>query len=149
MQIHNCRRCGRVFPYAGIDTCTDCLDAEDDEFERVRAYLSENPGAQIDEASDATGVPRADILHFLRQGRIESQGVDTLNCQQCGTPIHTGRYCSSCTNKLMMSLQSVSGQPRPAVPPRPVEEEGNKAPSRSNSSPRVYLSDHLRRRRGF
>lgn len=121
MQIANCTRCGKVFgPAIGRRLCPDCAKLDQEEFDAVRNYLRENPGADIVEVSEATGVPVKRIQEYLREGRLVlAQGVEWLKCEQCGKPIVTGRFCPECAAK----LGSGPAPPSPE-PPEPVRFTG-------------------------
>ncbi len=68
MNLNNCPECGRA--HLGSGLCRECLAGLEREFERLREYLRGNPGAQLESASEATGLPTAKILKFLKEGRI-------------------------------------------------------------------------------
>lgn len=74
MQPRNCRRCGRLFLSAGPVVCPGCLAAEEEEFDRVRSYLLEHPGANLDQVARGTGLSPATVLRYLQQGRLQAAG---------------------------------------------------------------------------
>jgi len=102
-RLRSCKQCGRPFRMVREPFCVDCLKAQDDEFARVTHYLREKPKSSAQEVSDATGVPVAQILHFLRSGRLDTVDFPmdvTLNCEICGKPIKSGTRCGPCAEKL-------------------------------------------------
>ena len=110
MNIKNCPKCGKLFsPVGGSLICKDCIKAEEQEFERVRDYLRENRGADINIVSEETGVSTKKILKYLRDGRLEiTEGMgDFLKCEKCGVSIRSGQYCRSCAEKVSKNLSSV------------------------------------------
>ncbi len=132
--LRNCRSCGRLFVDTGQGSCPDCLEQEERDFERVRQFLKENPGATIDETAGKTQVKRELIIRFLRQGRLEAEGgVAELTCEGCGAAIRSGLYCPACAQKLDKSIRRIAGEKPP----------GAKEPEAPPSRGRVYLSDRL------
>lgn len=135
MDLRNCERCGRPFLFVGQHLCDACLDEEEEAFNRVRSYLAEHPGASLDETVEATGVERKEILRFLRQGRLQVEGMGQalVACQRCGQPIPSGRFCSRCAALLEGILQAAVAAD-PAVPAGGPDDKR-----------RVYISDRIYR----
>lgn len=103
MDVRNCRRCGKIFQYvAGKPICPNCRQKEEDDFEKVRSYLYDYQGATLMEVAQATGVSAAMIQQFLREDRlmIPKDSPITIGCENCGTGIKSGRFCSACTAQL-------------------------------------------------
>jgi hypothetical protein len=102
-EIRNCRRCKRIFMYVtGPQLCDECRKKEEEEYERVRKFLREYPGATIQEVSNATGVSPQLIYRFLKEGLLEvaPDSPITLLCENCGVRIQSGRFCVNCSRKL-------------------------------------------------
>lgn len=116
MDLRNCASCGKVFLYRGKQYCPACIQLEEEEFERVREYLADHPGADVGEIEAATGVEAGRILHFLREGRlISSSPVPSLVCESCGDPIGGGRLCPRCLNRLNTGIKTLARElSRPA-----------------------------------
>lgn len=72
VEARNCQRCGRLFLSGGPSLCPSCLEAEEEAFERVRLYLIEHPGANLEQVSKGTGVPREAVLRYVQQGRLQA-----------------------------------------------------------------------------
>ena len=111
MELKNCASCGRTFGSEfGESLCKKCRnEAYENDFKQVREYLYDNPGADVNEVSEATGVERSKIMHYLREERIEIIEEDNpfLKCSRCGKSIHSGKYCASCENELKHELSGV------------------------------------------
>ena len=110
MDIKKCPICKKIFsPIGGSLICKDCIRAEEENFIRVRDYLRENRGADINLVSEETGVSTKKILKYLREGRLEvSDGMeDFLKCEKCGVSIRSGQYCRSCLEKVSKHLSSL------------------------------------------
>ena len=102
-EVRNCRRCRKIFMYVtGPQICDACKKLEDEEYEKVRAFVKEFPGANIQEVSRETGVSTHLIYRFLREGRLEvsESSPITLQCENCGVRIKSGRFCISCSKRL-------------------------------------------------
>lgn len=80
---------------------------EDTMYKIVRDYLYDNQGANAIRVSEDTGVPRAVIMMFLRQGKVSlAENVRHLlhPCKQCGALIEYGDICTECKAKKMNSI---------------------------------------------
>ncbi|NLX64562.1 MAG: flagellar operon protein YvyF [Clostridiaceae bacterium] len=86
----------------GPQICDACKKLEEEEFEKVRAFVREFPGATIQEVSRETGVSTHLIYRFLREGRLEvaESSPIALQCEHCGVRIKSGRFCITCSKRL-------------------------------------------------
>ena len=111
MGVRNCSRCGRIFNYvAGQPICEACRKELEQDFQKVKDYIKENPNQGIKEVAEGCEVSEGQIKQWVREERLEfSKGAGVLNCEQCGEPIATGRFCEKCkatmTNNLNASVQ--------------------------------------------
>lgn len=104
--LRNCSKCGRVFPFQGRNICPTCLGKEEDEFQLVRKYVRDHPGASVIEVSEQTEVEEDKILQFLRDGRLQSRGLTaSLRCERCGGTISTGRFCEKCFKDISAEIK--------------------------------------------
>jgi len=94
----------------------------DQDFITVRDYIYENKHADIDKASEETGVSKKVIMYLLKDGRLiiedsEGGGGGMLFCEVCRKPINTGRMCKDCKDKVANTMQkSIStGKPQQAA----------------------------------
>lgn len=126
MDIRNCKNCGRLFNYIGKNLCPECLKAKNDEFTVVKEYVRNNPAAGIAEVSEATEVSVKQIREWIREERLiltEASATAGINCESCGRPIRTGRFCPPCKVQMTRSLSQAF------VNPTKVAEERQKAMS--------------------
>ena len=110
MEVKVCRGCKKMFQYiTGPVLCPRCKQLEEEMFLKVKDYLRENPGSNMYEVNQATGVSAAHIEKFLRQGRLEvAEGSPiALTCERCGKKIVTGKYCNECKNEMTNELNEV------------------------------------------
>lgn len=102
-EIRNCKRCKRIFTYVtGPQLCEVCKKKDEEDYEKVRKFLRDYPGATIQEVAQATEVSQQLIYRFLRDGRLEvaSDSPIALLCENCGVRITSGRFCVDCSKKL-------------------------------------------------
>lgn len=110
MNVKNCRNCGRLFNYiTGIVICPACKDSLEAKFQVVKEYVREHKGAGIAEVAEVCEVEPSQIRQWLREERLEvTEGSALfLNCESCGTPIRSGRYCDRCKIELSRGLNSI------------------------------------------
>lgn len=101
-ELKNCRNCGRMFSSKeGQEFCSKCRLEVEDHFKIVREFVYDNPGSTVKQVEDGTGVPREEILEYLREEKLElKQESAALNCQRCGKAIKSGRMCTACAHEL-------------------------------------------------
>lgn len=122
MTIKNCSRCGRMFQSEGPGKlCARCLDTDEEDFKVVREYVYDNPSCNIPEVAEQTGVSEEKILKFLRQGKLilKDELSMVLDCERCGKPIKSGRYCDSCTKEMTMDLRSAATKTAQKIQSKP------------------------------
>lgn len=111
MNIRNCRKCGKMFNYiAGLPICQVCKEAMEVKFQEVKEYVREHKGAGINEVADACDVEPSQITQWLRDDRLELSEDSALliNCEGCGTPIRSGKFCDRCRASMTNSLHSAA-----------------------------------------
>lgn len=114
MEMRNCSRCRQPYIYNGNPFCSECREGEHEDFQQVKDFLGENPGAGVEEIHEETGVDRDLILYFLREGRLEVAAESGLGskCQVCKKPIPEGRICQACVHQLRQPLADKQKQDR-------------------------------------
>lgn len=111
MDIRNCRRCKKIYKYDGFKLCHSCRQEDEADFQTVKDFLNENPGANISAVVKGTDVETEKVIEFLREGRLEIRGGGdiTLDCENCGVPINTGKYCNKCAKELHDQIGQAMG----------------------------------------
>ena len=119
--LRNCSQCGKVFVRINRNICPDCMDKEEHEYEEVRKYLKDNPGASVMEIAEVTGVHEDKILKWMREGRIDAiyRGDGVITCKRCGASITAGNLCAKCAQSLASQFKSAAS----AVAPREEKPE--------------------------
>lgn len=130
MNVKNCRGCGKIFNYiSGPQLCVGCRQGLEEKFQRVKAYIRENPGVGIREVSEECEVETSLINQWLREERLELSETSAilLNCESCGQPIRSGRFCEKCKMNMSMNFRSVMRGQDPVAPaPGRVSKENAK-----------------------
>ncbi len=108
-EIKNCRRCRKIIMYTmGPQLCEDCKKLEEEEFQKVRKFVRDYPGATIQEVSAATEVPQNTIHKYLKDGRLEvaENSPIAIQCEKCGARIRSGRFCAQCSASLARDMMN-------------------------------------------
>ncbi len=125
--VRNCRKCGRIFNYIGGELiCPMCRKADEEDFQRIKKYLYEFPGASLSQVSAELEISVEKIKKFLKDGRLEiagNEGNMFLECEKCGKSIKSGKYCTECENEMAAGLRSVASK---------IKEEISKTSDRNN-----------------
>jgi len=92
----------------GPQICDACKKLEDEEYEKVRTFVRDFPGATVQEVSKETEVPTHLIYRFLKEGRLEvsESSPIALQCENCGSRIKCGRFCITCSKRLANDMIS-------------------------------------------
>lgn len=130
MNVKNCRECGKIFNYiSGPKLCPACRQGLEERFQRVKTYIRENPGAGVRQVAEACEVDTSLINQWLKDERLELSEASSLllNCETCGQPIRTGRYCDQCKASMTQTFRNVvrSATPEPQAPAR-AQKDGAK-----------------------
>lgn len=112
MENRNCPKCGKLFPFYAVNMCEACRALEEENFEKVKAYISENPENDLNTISKDTGVSTRKILSYIKEGRIILTKAlkSELMCEHCGKPITSGRFCDRCVLKFQNMAESIKSQ---------------------------------------
>lgn len=137
MNLINCQECGKVFASAGQKVCPDCSKSEEEKYELVKDYLWDHPNSTVKTVSDATGVEEKLIIKFIKENRLQSEGLEIdykLKCKICSKEIEAGVYCESCRTKMINDLSS-----KPA-------EESEKDKDKGKKSEKMFISDRFKKK---
>ena len=134
MDVKNCRKCGKIYAYDGHKVCNACRREEEEDFQKVKGYIYDNPDSTVQEISSETGISVQRIMRYLREGRLQLRGDNhnmILDCEKCGKAISTGRYCDRCAENLKKEFESVNS----------TKNEKSKKPDKD----RMYIVDRHRK----
>ncbi len=138
MDIRNCPHCGKLFAFDGKNKlCPVCRNSEEDDYQKVKDFLWDHPNASIEEVHIATEVERELIIKFVRDGRLVAEGIDfdfMIECERCGQPIMSGRFCAKCQQDLIDGFSSSNSK-----------KEKNEKKDKKTSD-KMYTADRVRKR---
>ena len=100
-----------MFNYiTGPVVCPNCREALEAKFQEVKQYIRDHKGVGIAEVSEACSVDAAQIRQWLRDDRLEvtEDSALMLNCEGCGAPIRSGRFCDRCRANMANTFGSKS-----------------------------------------
>ena len=123
MEVRNCRNCKRLFNYlGGPPICPACKDELEKKFMEVKEYIRENKGVGIKQVATDMDVSENQIRQWVREERLEfaADSGEVFHCEQCGAPIHTGRFCENCKKSMATNLGNLY---RAAVGPESKKRE--------------------------
>jgi methionyl-tRNA synthetase len=98
----------------------------EDEFQKVKAFLRDNPKSTIVTLSEENDVSVQQIKQWVREERLTFTEDSTvaIECENCGAMIRTGRYCASCKSKIANGMNDAIKKPKViAVPEKKPEKE--------------------------
>ena len=117
-EIRYCKICRKIFQYvSGPVYCPACRKLDDEEFEKVRTFLRDFPGANIREVTENTGVSPTKISRWLKEERLEVSDSSpiALNCENCGVRIRSGRFCIECSKNLAREMMNAGRELRKSL----------------------------------
>lgn len=110
MNVKSCKGCSRLFNYiAGPHLCPNCREKLEEKFQEVKAYINDHKGVSIQTVSEECDVDNNQIKQWLREGRLEitEDSAIFINCESCGAPIKSGRFCNACAYKMQSGFNSI------------------------------------------
>ncbi|MBR6329890.1 MAG: flagellar protein [Lachnospiraceae bacterium] len=124
MNVKNCRKCGKIFNYiGGQQICPSCIEKLENKFQEVKEYILDHKDASsIAIVAEACDVDPNQIKQWVREERLTFGEGSALGieCESCGTPIKTGRFCEKCKNDMTRGLIDAAGlnkKPEPVQKP--------------------------------
>ncbi len=109
MDVRNCKKCGKLFQYVGEAICPACIKEMESKFADVKQYIYDNPTASVSQVSEDNDVPMQQIKKWVRQERLsfsKDSGI-SIDCEKCGRPILTGRFCKECKERMTNSFSKL------------------------------------------
>ena len=128
MNVKACKGCKRLFNYImGQNYCPACKEKLEEKFQEVKRYIQKNTGVGIQEVATACDVETSQIRQWLREDRLElaTDSALYLNCESCGQPIRSGKFCEKCKANMTKELQSVIRTNKPAEPKTVKDQKDN------------------------
>lgn len=107
MDVRNCKNCGRLFNYiSGSPVCPACKEELEKKFNQVKEYIREHGKAGIQQIADDNDVDVKQIKQWIREERLifAQDSPVMIECENCGAPIRSGKYCPQCIGKMTNNL---------------------------------------------
>lgn len=109
MEVQVCKHCRRLYEsVSGVNVCPNCYLALEADFKIVKQFIRSHPNASIFEVSESCKIDMEQIRQWIKDERIEYTKTSTvgIECEKCGAPIKTGRFCSLCKIDTVNTLKS-------------------------------------------
>lgn len=126
MEVKNCKSCGRLFNYlTGPRLCTECKQKLEEKFMEVRNYIRDNPHASISQISEEMDVSTLQLHQWIREERLifSEDSMVTIECENCGASIRTGRFCEKCKGEMARELGGMYQSAAPVMQKRDRDRE--------------------------
>lgn len=112
MDLSNCPECGEIYIKSKFrDVCEKCWREEEAAYDTVYKYMRkrENRAATMLQVVEATGVTEAQILKFIKSGKLQITQFPNLGypCDKCGKIIRTGKLCEGCASEILSDLKNL------------------------------------------
>ncbi|MGI6123070.1 MAG: hypothetical protein ACOYIG_02630 [Acetivibrionales bacterium] len=112
MANYECARCHRYFEKVAFEeVCPACFPIEEEEFRKIKEFLTEHPGASSNEVMQRIGVSLKSIKRYLKEDRLEIVGENKgfIRCELCGKPVNSGYFCDGCFKEGIAKKQRERG----------------------------------------
>lgn len=107
MPLAACPRCKRVFDKTRSGVCSRCQDAEDDDFDKIRAILDRSPDLNAEGVAQMADVSVDCVMRMLAEGLISNVNLtEQIKCGRCGGPAISlnKRLCQACLEELNVEM---------------------------------------------
>ena len=114
MDVKNCKDCGRLFNYVGgVQLCPACKDKLEDKFKEVKDFIQDNGKSTLEEVSEKCEVSVKQLKQWIREERLtfSDDSPITVECESCGAPIKSGRFCKNCSDNLANGFKDAFAKP--------------------------------------
>lgn len=112
MANYECARCHRFFEKVAFEeVCPSCFPIEEEEFRRIKEFLTQHPGASSSDVIQELGVSIKSIRRYLKEDRLEIVGDNKgfIRCELCGKPVNSGYFCDQCFKEGIVKKQKERG----------------------------------------
>ena len=104
-----------MFNHIGGPTiCDQCKKAIEEDFQKVKQYIQDNPTASLRQIADDNEVSSKQIQQWIREERLmfSEHSPIQLQCENCGASILTGRFCAKCKTSMANNLATSFSKPK-------------------------------------
>jgi len=114
MPLATCARCGKMFNKKTSPVCSLCQKAEDDDMEKVRKVVEDEPNLNAEEIAEKAQVDIRVVNRMIDLGMLVSSiELDaSIKCGMCGAPAisATKKLCQACLEKLNAEVVKAQSQ---------------------------------------
>ena len=109
MPLATCPRCKKLFNKQDAPVCVNCQAAEENDIEKVRGVVNDNPEMNAEEVAAEAEVSVEVVNRMLDAGTIERLGaadLEQVKCGRCGAPAISAskKLCEACLSKLNQEM---------------------------------------------
>lgn len=114
MPLASCARCGKMFNKKNSPVCSACQKAEDEDMEKVRKVVEEDPNLNAQEIAERAKVDISVVNRMIDLGLLVrvSEIANQIKCGMCGAPAisATKKLCQACLEKLNAEVIKAQSQ---------------------------------------
>jgi methionyl-tRNA synthetase len=103
------------------------MEKLEQKFQEVKKFIYDHPDASVNDVSEANDVSVKQLKQWIREERLmfTSATATGIECEKCGAPIRSGRYCDKCKQEMSNSLSGLLDKPS-APESTKREKDGNR-----------------------
>ncbi len=114
MALTQCPRCKKLFEKIRFPVCSECQEAEEKDYDKVRAALERQPNLNAEQVSAEADVSIACIERMIKEGLIVSTSLveSQVKCGICGAPAISlsKKLCQACLEKLNAKMSKAQAK---------------------------------------
>jgi len=113
MPLTTCPRCKKIFDKGTVAVCPKCQDAENSDYDKIRAVLDRNPNLNSEQVAVEAEVNVQVVMRMLEEGLIANVNLtEKVKCGRCGAPAisMSKKLCQSCLEKLNAQVAAAQGK---------------------------------------
>lgn len=114
MPLATCARCGKMFNKKTSPVCNICQKAEDEDMEKVRKVVADDPNLNAEEIAEKAQVDIRVVNRMIDLGMLVSsiEIGENIKCGMCGAPAisATKKLCQACLEKLNAEVVRAQSQ---------------------------------------
>ena len=113
MPLATCPRCKKIFEKTRTIVCVKCQEAENADYDKIRAVLERDPSLNAEETAEEAGVTVQCVTRMLQEGLIANVSLsESVKCGRCGAPAISlnKKLCQACLEKLNAEVASAQSK---------------------------------------
>lgn len=113
MPLTTCPRCKKIFDKGTTAVCTKCQEAENKDYDKIRAILDRSPSLNAEQVAVEADVSVQCVMRMLEEGLIANVSLsEKVKCGRCGAPAisMSKKLCQACLEKLNAQVAAAQGK---------------------------------------